>query len=65
MNREAVLHWILILCSKTLFIRFDRLEMTVEEPTILVGGEAWPGGDVESVFTRQLTPSGPADASAA
>jgi hypothetical protein len=51
MDRETLLRWILILCSKTLVFRFRALDSFAEEPITAmgaaIGAEAWPGGDVQ------------------
>ena len=47
MDRETLLRWILILCSKTLVFRFRALDSFAEEPITAMGAEAWPGGDVQ------------------
>jgi hypothetical protein len=65
MDREDLLRWILILCSKTLFMRVTTSEPVAEELVIPVGSEAWPGGDVGCSYTTQDPYVGSADAPAA
>jgi hypothetical protein len=56
MDRETLIRWVLILCSKTLVFRFRTLDRLREESSPVLGAEAWPGGDV------QENPPSPADA---
>jgi hypothetical protein len=59
MDRETLIRWILILCSKTLFIRFRAVEGFTEESIAAMGAEGWPGGDVQ----QNLSPPPPEAAS--
>jgi hypothetical protein len=53
MDRETLIRWVLILCSKTLVIRFPAIDSFTEETVTTMGSEGWPGGDVQ----QNLSPS--------